>query len=110
MKCVVKTRAPTVRRPSERIREMSAAPPSLRHFVLRAEARKLYREVLRTVRGLDKDTADGVLQAAREQFQMHVHETDVDQIRTLIIDGQHSLDQMKGALGAASPTIRGKRR
>ena len=90
---------------------MATAPPlSLRHFILRAEGRKLYREVLRTVRGLDAQTAEGVKQAARDQFAHYADETDVDKIRTIIADGQHSLDQMKGALGAASPTIRGKRR
>ena len=82
------------------------AGETLKHFVLKSEGRKLYREVLRAIKGLDESTAAGVREAAREQFDDHAHETDVDKIRILIVDGQHSLDQMKSALGCSSPTVR----
>ena len=74
---------------------------TLKHFVLKSEARKLYRDVLRAVKGLDASTAAGVREAAREQFADHAHETDVDKIRILIVDGKHSLDQMLAAFGTA---------
>ena len=41
---------------------------TLTHFVLRAEARKLYRECLRSLKGVDPATAAGVREAARERF------------------------------------------
>ena len=84
----------------------ATAGGSLRHFVLKSEGRKLYREVLRAIKGLDASTAAGVREAAREQFADHAHETDIDKIRILIVDGQHSLEQMKAALGCSSPAVR----
>ena len=79
---------------------------SLKHWMLRVEGRKLYRNVLRSIKGLDEGTAAGVREAARAQFDDHREETDVDQIRILLTDGQYSLDQMKSALGGVSPTVR----
>ena len=84
------------------------APLSLKHFVLRTEGRKLYRDVLRAVKGLDAATAAGVREAAREQFDDQRDETDVERLRILLVDGQHSLDQMKAALGCVSPSIRSR--
>lgn len=54
---------------------------SLKHFVLRTEAKKLYRDVLRSIKGLDASTAAGVREAAREQFSDHAAETDIDRER-----------------------------
>ena len=54
---------------------------SLRHFIMRAEARALYREVLRSVRGLDASTAAGVRQAARERFAENACETDLKRVQ-----------------------------
>ena len=80
---------------SRRAALKKAAPLSLQHFVMKSEGRKLYREVLRSLKGVDADTAAGVRQAAREQFAEHTHETDLERIRTLLVDGRHSFDQMK---------------
>ena len=77
------------------------APVGLKHFILAAEGRKLYRQLLRAIRGLDAETAAAVRLDAREQFAMHAHERDVDKIGILLIDGQHSLKQMREALGTA---------
>lgn len=87
-----------------------SASGSLRHFVLKSEGRKLYRDVLRAIKGLDETTAAGVREAAREQFADHAHETDVDKIRILIVDGQHSLEQMKAALGCSGGGATTRRR
>ena len=51
---------------------------SLKHFVLRSESRKLYRDVLRALKGVDAATAAGVREAAREQFADHSDETDIE--------------------------------
>ena len=69
-----------------RARPGARALPTLEHFVLRSEARKLYREVLRALRGVDPDAAAGVRLAAREQFAAHADESDVDRIRVLVGD------------------------
>ena len=71
---------------------------TLKHFVLRSEARKLYRDMLRTLRGIDEDTARGVREHARGQFEDNAHVHDLAQIRSLIVDGRHSLDEMRGCL------------
>ena len=74
---------------------------TLQHFVLRSEARKLYRDVLRSLRGVDPDTAAGVRAEARAQFAEHVAEHDIERIRILLLDGRHSLEQMRQYLGTA---------
>ena len=51
---------------------------TLKHFVLKSEGRKLYRDVLRALKGVDEGTAAGIRQAAREQFSDHANETDVN--------------------------------
>ena len=90
-----------IRRPRMRARPSVRNLPTLQHFVLRSEARKLYREVLRAIRGVEPDTAAGVRLAAREQFAAHADEMDIERIRVLLVDGKHSLEQMRGALGTS---------
>ena len=77
------------------LRDMS----SLRHFVMKAEARRLYRDLLRALRGSDAATAAGVRAHARELYALHASETDLEQIRILLVDGRHSLDELKSSLG-----------
>ena len=67
---------------------------SLKHFMLRTEARSLYRDVLRAIKGMDESTATSVRQEARERFAQNANETDVEQIKVLLIDGKHSLKEM----------------
>lgn len=50
---------------------------TLRHFILRAEGRSLYRDVLRSIRGVEPSTAAGVREAARERFAESAAETDL---------------------------------
>ena len=76
-------------------------PPSLKHFVLQVEARKLYRDVLRALKGVDSATAAGVREAARAQFKDNEDQHDLEKIRCLLVDGRHSLDQMRGYFGTA---------
>jgi len=82
---------------------MGVSPPlGLKHFILAAEGRKLYRSVLRALRGVETETASSVRQSARDQFAMHAHERDVEKIKILLIDGEHSLKQMREYLGTAT--------
>ena len=56
---------------------MSKPPLSLKHFTMQLEGRKLYRQVLRAIKGLDADTAART-RSAQEQFDSHAGETDVE--------------------------------
>ena len=80
---------------------------TLKHFILQAEARALYRQVLRSIKGMDEATAQGVREAARERFAMHDDETDLSKIRMLLVDGKHSLDELKSCLGTVHGGYRG---
>ena len=44
---------------------------------------------------VDADTAAGVKQAARDRFAEHTDETNLERLRTLLVDGRHSLNEMK---------------
>jgi hypothetical protein len=80
---------------------MSAPVPTFKHFVLRAEARKLYRDLLRNLRGVDPAVANDVKQTARSMFAESAEEHDVEKIRTLLIDGRDQLGQMEGLFRTA---------
>ena len=89
---------------SESDRPMRARPGqkaglTLKHFILQSEARALYRDVLRAIKGMDESTAAGVRQAARERFKENENESDIKQIQVLLVDGKHSLKEMVTLLG-----------
>ena len=65
------------------------------------EARQLYRQCLRALRGVDAVTADGVRAHARSLFALHADETDVALLRNCLVDGRASLDEMISCLGTA---------
>ena len=69
---------------NDAVRPAIANMLGLKHFVLRSEARKLYRDVLRAIKDVDADTAAGVRLAAREQFASNAHETDIDREPRLV--------------------------
>ena len=63
-----------------------------------ARARQLYRECMRALRGVDDATADGVREHARSLFADNAHETSAARMRTLLVDGHHSLEELKKCL------------
>lgn len=65
------------------------------------EARSLYREVLRELRGVEDGTAADVREAAREKLCSHAHEVEAASLRSLLIDGHHQLDTLRSCLGMA---------
>mmetsp|Transcript_36050 Transcript_36050/g.79247 ORF Transcript_36050/g.79247 Transcript_36050/m.79247 type:complete len:87 (+) Transcript_36050:1265-1525(+) len=75
----------------------------LQHFVLAAEARKLYRQLLRELKPLDADTAASVRAEARARFDSHANELDLKRLRVLLVEGKESLKQMKEYLSTATP-------
>ena len=50
------------------------------------EARRLYRQCLRSLLGVDEPTAAAVREHARALFTAHADETDVSRIRSLLVD------------------------
>ena len=65
------------------------------------EARRLYRQCLRSLAGTDEPTAASVREHARALFAAHADEIDAGRIRSLLVDGRHSLDEMVTCLGTA---------
>ena len=74
------------------------APERLRSGL---EARGLYRDTLRELRGIDEETAASVRETARTQIMAHSAATDVEVLRNLVVDGRHSLEQLRISLGVA---------
>ena len=65
------------------------------------EARALYRQCLRSLRGVGDAAATGVREHARTLYEANAHETDAARIRSLLVDGRHSLDEMLKCIGTA---------
>ena len=63
------------------------------------EARRLYRDCLRALCGIDDATAISVREQARGMMAANAHETDLKVLRVLLIDGRHSLDELAKCLG-----------
>lgn len=61
---------------------------SLKHFLLRAEGKALYRDTLRALRGVDAATAQSIRESARAMYADNAAESDPDRIRVLLIDGR----------------------
>ena len=61
---------------------------SLKHFLLRAEGKALYRDTLRALRGVDAATAQSIRESARAMYADNAAEGDPDRIRVLLIDGR----------------------
>ena len=74
------------------------APERLRSGL---EARGLYRDTLRELRGIDEETAASVRETARTQIMAHSAAADVEVLRNLVVDGRHSLEQLRISLGVA---------
>ena len=65
------------------------------------EARNLFRDTLRELRGVDEETAASVRAVARSQIIERAEEQNVELLRNLVVDGRHSLEQLRRSLGVA---------
>ena len=61
---------------------------------------RLYREMLRSLRGVDADTKAGLRVQIRQQFEAVSGERDPSRIQTLLADGRDSLRQLQMFLQA----------
>ena len=71
------------------------------HVLSGAEARSLYRDCLRELRGVEADVVASVRDAAREKLRESSGEASAERIRDLLIDGRHQLDTLRSCLGTA---------
>ena len=69
--------------------------PSLKQFVLRAEVRALYRNVLRATKRLDTERRDEIRQHARWEIDVVRDVTDQQQIRMMLTLGRRQLEQLQ---------------
>ena len=70
-------------------------------FTSGQQTRVLYRACVRALRGVDEGTSADVLEHARGLIAANAHESDARRIRTLLVDGRHSLDEMVTCLGTS---------
>ncbi|XP_037778667.1 LYR motif-containing protein 2-like isoform X1 [Penaeus monodon] len=69
---------------------------SLKRFMLRTEAIKLYRNILRQLKKLpDKEQRKEIRDWARSDFEAHRHHEDENTIRSLLYQGQKQLEELE---------------
>jgi len=69
--------------------------PSLKQFVLRAEVRALYRNVLRATKPLDLQRREEIRQHARWEIDVVRDATDQQHIRMMLTQGRRQLEQLQ---------------
>ena len=69
--------------------------PSLKQFVLRAEVKALYRNVLRATKPLDSHRREEIRQHARWEFDVVRDISDQQHIRMLLTLGRRQLEQLQ---------------
>ncbi|CAM0139817.1 unnamed protein product [Umbelopsis sp. WA50703] len=58
----------------------------------------LYREILRSLKGLNKRDADEIRHWARSDFERYRSEKDVEKIKNLITSGKHQMHSVQKSL------------
>ncbi|KAG7156463.1 LYR motif-containing protein 2-like [Homarus americanus] len=75
---------------------------SLKRFMLRTEAIKLYRNILRQLQHLpDKSQRKEIQEWARADFEAHRHHEDEEVIKLLIIQGNKQLEELEKSIKIA---------
>ena len=69
--------------------------PSLKQFVLRADVRALYRNVLRATKRLDAHRREEIRQHARWEIEVVRDVTDQQHIRMMLTQGRRQLEQLQ---------------
>ncbi|XP_050704199.1 LYR motif-containing protein 2-like [Eriocheir sinensis] len=85
---------------------MSKLPPkmmSLKRFMLRTEAIKLYRNILRQLQHLpDKTQRKEIQEWARQDFEAHRHHEEEEVIKRLIMQGKQQLEELEKTIKRAN--------
>ncbi|KAI8578307.1 hypothetical protein K450DRAFT_248211 [Umbelopsis ramanniana AG] len=71
---------------------------SLEHFLARRRAIALYREIIRSLKGLNKTDAHEIRQWARSDFERYRGEKDLEKIKSLITSGKHQMHSVQQSL------------
>nr|XP_027232856.1 LYR motif-containing protein 2-like isoform X4 [Penaeus vannamei] len=72
-------------------------------FMLRTEALKLYRNILRQLNNLpDKEQRKEIKDWARSDFEAHRHHEDENTIRSLLYQGQKQLEELEKSIRRAN--------
>ncbi|KAI8879855.1 hypothetical protein K501DRAFT_325316 [Backusella circina FSU 941] len=74
---------------------------TLDHFLLRKQVISLYREIARCTKGMDKGDAKELLRWARDDFERHRKETNIDNIKSLISSGKHQMHSLQSSVSLA---------
>ncbi|XP_071520966.1 LYR motif-containing protein 2 [Panulirus ornatus] len=75
---------------------------SLKRFMLRTEAIKLYRNILRQLQHLpDKSQQKEIREWARADFETHRHHEDEEVIKVLIMQGKKQLEELEKTIKIA---------
>lgn len=76
---------------------------SLKRFMLRTEAIKLYRNILRQLQHLpDKTQRQEIREWTRQDFEAHRHHEDEDMIKRLIMQGKQQLEELEKTIKRAN--------
>ncbi|MPC16803.1 LYR motif-containing protein 2-like isoform X2 [Portunus trituberculatus] len=76
---------------------------SLKRFMLRTEAIKLYRNILRQLQHLpDKTQRAEIKEWARHDFEAHRHHEDEETIKRLIMQGKQQLEELERTIKRAN--------
>mmetsp|Transcript_14617 Transcript_14617/g.20744 ORF Transcript_14617/g.20744 Transcript_14617/m.20744 type:complete len:81 (-) Transcript_14617:199-441(-) len=68
---------------------------SFKSFILRSEVLRLYRDVFRKSKGLERDHRKGILQHARHEFDSMRHITEPAHIRELLREGKRQVEYLE---------------
>jgi len=72
---------------------------NLKQFLLKAEVKKLYRQILRTIREVPDEKSRAELRLwARTDFQNNKHHTDELVIKMMMKHGQQAMNELKTSL------------
>ncbi|KAL0075164.1 NADH dehydrogenase 1 alpha subcomplex subunit 6 NDUFA6 [Phycomyces blakesleeanus] len=74
---------------------------TLDHFLTRGRVISLYRQILRSTKGLDKHDAQELRAWARSDFERARHETDLDKIKALLSSGKHQMHNLQSSITLA---------
>ncbi|KAH8550267.1 hypothetical protein BGW37DRAFT_558324 [Umbelopsis sp. PMI_123] len=71
---------------------------SLEHFLAKRRVISLYRDILRSLKGLNKTEAEEIRQWARSDFEHYRNEKDLEKIKSLITSGKQQMRNVQQSL------------
>ncbi|PAA54408.1 hypothetical protein BOX15_Mlig005964g1 [Macrostomum lignano] len=76
---------------------------SLKHFILKAETRQLYRSLLRTAgKVADSNQRRELRQWIRAEFELHRADTDLDSIKAALANGKQAKSKLEQMISSST--------